>query len=329
MKEIIFQILVHIVVFVFYAFDRENPNIEAYKFANFFNYALTAAIINYIFLPLLYRKKNSFLFIALILGCVLASALAEEYIVEQMFFTGPRAETVKMLYAFLDIIPVVSILIGIKFGWDALNKQHEVDRLEKLVEESELQFLKSQINPHFLFNNLNNLYSYALEGSKKTPEIILELSGLLRYMLYECKSRFVDLAKEIKQLENFINLNTLQIEDRGKVTMQSGDIDGSFQIAPLIMIVFVENAFKHSQNSQSEKIEIDVDVDISKEGTLNFSCSNTFESEFADSNLDKGIGLENVRKRLNLIYPNKHTLTINKGEGTYAVNLTIDLNSSQ
>lgn len=327
--EVIFQVLVHLVVFVFYSFDRNEPSIALYKYVYFINYAIAAAIINYVCLPLFYRKKNLLVFIGLIALVILGSALLEEFILEPIFFTGPRAETIKMLWAFIDIIPVVAILSGVKFGWDAMMKQHEVDRLEEAVKDSELQFLKSQINPHFLFNNLNNLYSYALEGSNKTPEIILALSNLLRYMLYECKEEFVSLNKEISQLRNFVNLNNLQIEDRGKVTFSVDGLNESYKIAPLILMVFIENAFKHSQSSQSDDIEIDIKLQISDGGRLHFTCSNTFQETTNIENLDQGIGLKNARKRLDLTYKNAHTLQIDQSNQRYVVDLFIDLHKHQ
>ena len=167
---------------------------------------------------------------------------------------------------------------------DAFTKQKEVDKLEDAVKESQLQYLKSQINPHFLFNNMNNIYAYALEGSEKTPEIILELSGLLRYMLYECKEKFVPLEKEVEHLRKFVNLYRLQIEDRGKVEFSIEGLIKNHRIAPLILIVFVENAFKHSQSSQSNDIEIDIKVKISDDDKLYFQCSNSYEQT---SNVDK------------------------------------------
>jgi LytS/YehU family sensor histidine kinase len=325
-KEILFQILFHLIVFVFYAFERNQTGIEPFKFAYFLNYALTAAIINYVCLPIFYKKKNVIVFIILVTVCILASALLEELVLERIYFTGRRAETVKMFWAFLDIIPVVAIFSGVKFGWDALMKQKQVDKLEEVVKESELQFLKSQINPHFLFNNLNNLYAYALEGSKKTPEIILELSGLLRYMLYECREKYVPLTKEIDQLKNFINLNELQIEDRGKVKFKVEGIDSSYKIAPLIMIVFVENAFKHSQNSQSEEIEINIEVSLKEGGKLHFLCSNSYSDITNSTSGAQGIGLENVNKRLELIYPGAHKISLNSDNQKFIVDLYIDLN---
>lgn len=328
-KEIIFQIIFHLVVFVFYSFDRNQTGIEPYKYAYFLNYAITAAIINYICLPIFYKRKNVFAFVGLVILCILVSALVEEFILEKIFFTGQRADSIRMVWAFIDIIPVVAILSGVKFGWDALMKQKEVDKLEEAVKEGELQFLRSQINPHFLFNNLNNLYSYALESSAKTPEIILELSGLLRYMLYECKEKYVSLTQEIEQLKNFVNLNELQIEDRGKVTFSVGEINKSYQIAPLIMIVFVENAFKHSQSSQSSDIAIDINLNVRDDGRLHFNCTNTFSDVTNKANLAKGIGLENVKKRLQLVYPDAHKLSLHEQNQKYIVDLEIYLNKVQ
>lgn len=130
-----------------------------------------------------------------------------------------------------------------------------------MVKDSELQFLKSQINPHFLFNNLNNLYSHAIENSPKTPSIIIELSSVLRYMLYDCKENYVSLEKEISHLKNFTELYKLQIEHRGNIQFKTDTFENSkFKIAPLILMVFIENAFKHSTSNQSDNIHITINV---------------------------------------------------------------------
>ena len=328
-REILFQLIFHAVVFIFYSFERNQPGIENYKYAYFLNYAITAAVINYIWLPIFYKRKNVFVFVGMAILTIIASALLEEFVLEKIFFTGQRAESIKMFWAFLDIIPVVAILFGIKLGWDAVMKQNEVEKLEEVVKESQLQFLRSQINPHFLFNNLNNLYAYSLEGSAKTPEIILELSGLLRYMLYECKEEYVSLTKEIEQLQNFVGLNELQIEDRGKVEFTVEAIDESLEIAPLIMMVFVENAFKHSLSSQSNDIEIEIKIKLLENGQLFFRCINKYSDATNNANLAQGIGLENVKKRLNLIYPDAHELTIENDNNLYVVGLLIDLKKGQ
>ncbi len=326
-KEVIFQIVLHALVFIFYSMERNQTSIPTYKLAFFLNYALAAFFINYFLLPRFYYQKKTITFFILVLMTLIGIILVEEFVLEKIFFTGNRANTFGgILLTLSQVLPTIAMLSGFKFGWDALGKQREVDELKTAVKESELQFLKSQINPHFLFNNLNNLYSYAIEQSPKTPKIILELSGLLRYMLYECKEDFVPLTKEVEQLENFINLSEMQIEERGTVNFSTKNIRGDFQIAPLILIVFIENAFKHSTASQADDISIDVHLHLSEAGILSFICQNSFQPQSNTASLSQGIGLENVRKRLELIYLNSHQLNIQNNNNIYEVRLSIDLN---
>ncbi len=328
-KELIFQIVLHGLVFIFYSMERNQTSIPTYKVAFFLNYALAAFFINYFLLPRFYYQKKTILFFILVFLTMIGIVLVEEFILEKIFFTGSRANTFGgILLTLSQVLPTIAMLSGFKFGWDALGKQKEVDELKIAVKESELQFLKSQINPHFLFNNLNNLYSYAIEESPKTPGIILELSGLLRYMLYECKEDYVPLTKEVEQLENFINLSEMQIEERGTVHFSTKNIQSSFQIAPLILIVFIENAFKHSTASQSDNISIDIHLQLSDSGTLQFICKNSFQPQSNTDSLSHGIGLENVKKRLDLIYPNTHQLSIQNSNNIYEVRLKIDLNKT-
>ena len=326
-KEVIFQLVLHLLVFVFYSFDRYHPNIDTQKVVYFLNYAIAAFFINYFLLPRFYYKKKHLQFSAFVLVIIVGVILVEELILEQIYYPDDRANSFPgVLFTLSQVLPVITILSGFKFAWDALGKQREVEELRVAVKESELQFLKSQINPHFLFNNLNNLYSYAIENSPKTPEIILELSGVLRYMLYECREEYVPLTKEIEQMDNFINLNEMQIEERGRVNFTTQNIKAGFQIAPLILIVFIENAFKHSTASQTDEISIDVDVQLSDVGILEFVCKNSFQPQSNTESISQGIGLENVKKRLQLIYPDAHQLDIQKSENLYEVRLSIELN---
>ena len=325
-REIIFQVVLHLVVFIFFTYDRENPQLKVYDVWYFLSYALAAFGINYLLLPRFFYKKKYLPFIIYVALIIAAVILVEELVIEQIYFPDTRAKRFPgVFYTMLGILPVIAILSGFKFGWDALGKQREVEDLKLAVQESELQFLKSQINPHFLFNNLNNLYAYAIENSPKTPEIILELSGVLRYMLYECREKYVPLTKEITQLENFINLNELQIEDRGKVHFKANNIKEGYRIAPLILIVFIENAFKHSTASQSKDILIEVDVSLEDKGVLTFNCKNSFKPQTNTDNLANGIGLQNVQKRLELLYPEAYNLELDNDGSFYVVRLTMDL----
>jgi hypothetical protein len=328
-KELIFQIVLTIVVFLFYAIDRKNPQIEGYEFAFFLSLASSAFLINYILLPFFFYKKK-YLYFILYLGLViLAAVLMEELILEKIYFPDTRGSKFSNIFhTSIGILPVVTILVGFKFGWDLIEKQQQLEDLEAVVKESELQFLNSQINPHFLFNNLNNLYAHAIEESPKTPEIILDLSATLRYMLYDCKATWVSLIKELEHLENFISISKLQIENRGLVNFNYPTISSQYQMAPLILIVFVENAFKHSAASLLENIRIDIDVQITEKGYLEFSCINSFNEQSNIDNLSNGIGLENVQKRLQLLYPNAHTLEVQQTEQEYKVFLSLQLRST-
>ncbi|WP_205783206.1 sensor histidine kinase [Flagellimonas allohymeniacidonis] len=325
-RELIFQIVLIVLVFLFYSFDRENPGLRWSQVAFFTTHVMAAWLIGYWLMPhFLYRKKY-WLFFGYVFLIVAAVIGLEELFLEQIFYPGTRrAKSFPgIVFSLMGVLPVITILAGFKFGWDALQKQEQIEELKSTVQESELQFLRTQINPHFLFNNLNNLYSHALEGSKKTPEIILELSGLLRYMLYECKEKFVPLDKEVEQLHNFIKLNKLQIEDRGIVRFDAKGIERGYRIAPLILIVFIENAFKHSQAGQSENIEIAIELEM-KEDILHFHSANNYAPSEGLDTIATGIGLKNVKKRLQLLYPDRHELKIHNDGKSYKVNLSMEL----
>ncbi|MFS4418560.1 sensor histidine kinase [Maribacter sp. 2307ULW6-5] len=327
-KELLFQGVLHLVLFLFFSFDRNAPEIQEYKIVAFVNYALGAFVINYLFIPRYFYTKQYLRFFAFVALVVAGIILVEELVLERIYFPDTRGKHFPgVFYSLLDVMPVITILAGFKFAWDAAIKQREVEDLRSSVKESELQFLKSQINPHFLFNNLNNLYSYAIDESPKTPDIILELSTVLRYMLYDCKEDFVGLDKELEHLRNFTQLNELQIEERGQVDFRTGNIPSGYRIAPLILSVFIENAFKHSTASQSEDISIAVDISVDAQGHLSFQCTNSFMTDANTQKLSHGIGLRNVRKRLQLLYPNAHSLTINKKNNVYTVLLEMDLNT--
>lgn len=328
-KEIAFQVVLHLLVFSFYAIDRKNPQIEESEVVFFINLAVVAFVINYIFLPRFFYKKKYLTFALAVVGIIAFTLVMEELVLEQIYFPATRGTTFPgVFYTLLSILPVVTILVGFHFGWDAFRKERELEELQGAIKESELQFLKSQINPHFLFNNLNNLYAHAIENSPKTPDIILELSAVLRYMLYDCKAEYVPLSKEMEHIGNFMKISELQIEERGSVRLTVEDIEERYQIAPLLLIVFIENAFKHSTASQTDNISIEVDIRVLKGGVLKFSCVNSYHPQSNIDSLSSGIGLENVKKRLDLLYPQAHELVINKTADRFEVILTLQLKNA-
>jgi len=190
---------------------------------------------------------------------------------------------------------------------------------EKL--NAELAFLKSQINPHFLFNSLNNIYSLAYQKSEKTPEAILKLSEIMRYMLYESNEDTVLLEEEINYLKNYIELQKLRFKEQIYVELHV-DIDNvNHRVMPLLLISFLENAFKHGISTDATKpIRIDINV---KNGRLHFRAENAKNQLNKDHT--KGVGLVNLKRRLQLGYPDKHTINIIESDHYYSSELFLYL----
>ena len=285
-------------------------------------------LINYVLLPRFYARKKFVgfgIYVCLLIAVVI---LVDEFVLEQIYFPTTRGAFFPgVLYSLMETMPFILVFAGFKFAWDYNRKQSEIESLKNLVKDSELQFLKSQINPHFLFNNQNNLYVHAINKSPETPNIIIELASVLRYMLYDCKEEYTPLEKEITNLKHYTGLNKLQIGDRGSIEFKVKSIPSAYSTAPLILVVFVENAFKHSTASQSEDIIIKIFISVDKKGLLKFHCKNSYSSTTNIEKLDKGIGLLNVKKRLELLYEDAHELKILQTENSYDVKLSLQLKS--
>lgn len=190
---------------------------------------------------------------------------------------------------------------------------------EKLV--SELSFLKSQVNPHFLFNSLNGIYALAMKKSDITPTAVLQLSDLMRHMLYESEKESIDLEKEIKYLENYIDLQRLRLPKDANIEFNvNGKIKGK-QIEPMLFIPFIENAFKHGVVSHGVDIRINIDI---KDNVLNMEVTNKISTAKSKDSVS-GVGLTNVKKRLDLLYENNYKLDFDKANGVFVVNLKLNL----
>lgn len=332
-KEIVYQLVIVLVLLVFFSFELDEEQHQSLstlftpaKLAFFANYLAAAMVINYVLLPMLYYRKRMILFMVALTAVLTVVILVDEFILEQLFFPDTRGTHFPgLMFTLVETLPIIIVIVAFKLAWDSNRRQRELERLEKLMRESEIQFLKSQINPHFLFNNLNTLYAYVIDNSPKAPSIILELSAVLRYMLYDCKINLVALTKEIQHLENYVSLNQLQIGNRGRIRFTKAIVKLDFSIPPLILIVFVENAFKHSTGSQVSNVDAEVCVRVSEEGRLTFLCKNNYSRDYQSTNLAKGIGLENVRKRLDLQYPGEHELDIQDNGNMFTVSLTMQL----
>lgn len=230
------------------------------------------------------------------------------------------------IFLLLFMIAGGSTVIKIISDW----QRHQRDRkdLETQRMQSEIKFLKSQINPHFLFNTLNSLYALTLKKSDKAPEIVIKLSEMMRYMLYECNERRVPLMKEVNYIQNYLDLEKLrqsghsdiQFKVEGQVTDQT--------IAPLIFIPFLENSFKHGLNHQLGDGYVHVVMKVLENKLLlRILNSKPVRKPLPPEKANGGIGLANVQRRLNLLYPNQYRLDIQDSEKEHIVELSLDLSN--
>jgi len=205
--------------------------------------------------------------------------------------------------------------------WYLKNVENQLLEKEKLA--AELQLLKGQIHPHFMFNTLNTIYGMALKRSEQTAESILKLSQLMRYILTECNGPVVLLSKEVEILQHYIELEKGRFQERLDMTV---NIRGDLQkpIAPLLLLPFLENSFKHGANEMIDQAWISLDLLVQGD-TLKFKLINGRHPNAANHPHSGHIGLQNVRKRLQLIYPNTHELRITEDDDTFVVSLTLKL----
>jgi two-component system sensor histidine kinase AlgZ len=219
----------------------------------------------------------------------------------------------------------VNLIIGFVLAIKLFKMWHE---RKQAALEAELSALKAQVHPHFLFNTLNNLYALSLDRSPKSPQLILGLSDILRYMLYECNADKVMLEKEILMMQQYVNLEKLRYEDRIDINFNiTGNLKNKL-IAPLIILPFIENAFKHGTSEKTGQVWINIDINVTG-GRFKLKVANNNPEKHPDDNEIAGrghIGLKNVMKRLDLLYPATSKLRIMNEDETFLIILDMDLN---
>lgn len=218
--------------------------------------------------------------------------------------------------------------IFLAFIWVVLEffeKQKELEKAHNDKLELELKLLKLQINPHVLFNNLNTIYSKAVNENETVAELILMLSENLKYVLNQSKEKLVDLEKDLTFIENYLKFQALRTEGVNNIIYKKEIDSYNHSIAPLILIDFIENAFKHSVYKENELCTIDIFIKI-QNGNLQFICKNEYDDAiYEEKQAVTGIGIENIKQRLRLIYKDNYTLDIQKKNNVFNVELNIDL----
>lgn len=280
-----------------------------------------------------YLRKNRYILYLIFSLCVIflgigIHLITFDYLADLLFpgyyFIG--------YYGFWEILEfmlvyfVISSLLKFSKSWfEQIRTAHEMEQLAKEKLDAELTALKSQINPHFLFNCLNNLYSLSLDLDHRTPDLILQLSYMMRYLLYETNVSKVSLDQEIAHLENYIDLQKLGIGESSTIRF---DIQGKTtdrMIAPLLFLPLVENGFKHGIKGDTEGAFIHIFLEIKADELIFKVENNKDDSEKKEGRSSEGVGLKNLRRRLELLYPDQHQLQVIDGIRTFMVVLKINL----
>ena len=226
---------------------------------------------------------------------------------------------------FMLVVLVMSSLLSFQFVKDKMQTQMMLENAEKEKISTELEFLKAQINPHFLFNSLNNILFLVDKSNRDARETLLRFSEMLRYQLYDCSADRIEIEKELQYIRNYIEIQMLRKTAQYDCNLKVTDHVKNFQIAPLLLIPFIENAFKHISNHSTGKNSITIEMDYTNGQFVFFIANDKDNVSPVSINESKGIGLANVRRRLDLLYENKYSLETVNGENHFSVMLKIDI----
>jgi two-component system LytT family sensor kinase len=279
----------------------------------------------YILIPALLNRKK-YLFYALSLALTLiVMAFADQLLKKLYAYFGSALYSYtaglgfkKLFSEAVGLFYLTGFTTGVKLSKDWIQNQQLMKEKEKQYLETELNFLKTQIHPHFFFNTLNNLYSLTLKKSEQAPEVVLKLSSLMSYMLYESNASKVSLNKEITYLQNYLDLEKLRFGQRLSVPFEIEGQINEVSIPPMILILFVENSFKHGVKNNINKIIIEISLKVDG-AFLFFRVKNPIGDN--ESKENTGIGLKNARRRLELLYGNNYQLDISEKDNEFIISL--------
>ncbi len=284
----------------------------------------------YFIVPQFLRKKRYTLFILLMVFLIAFSALLRALVSVQMnlhvFTNGPRVEFGTLyLNSVVNIFIWVELIVIGKMIFDRIYDQQQMAMMEKERVKHELDFLKAQINPHALFNSLNSIYGHIDKSNQTARNILLQFSGLLRYQLYDCSEDKVSMEKEIDYIRNYVAFQQLRKDENLVVDIDTCLTPGDYKIAPLLLVTLIENAFKFVSSFSDKPNSIAIKIMV-KNDVFSFHICNTIELIQRRSHPGTGgIGLVNLKRRLELLYPGKYSLAGEQKDGHYQANLEIEL----
>lgn len=262
------------------------------------------------------------LFICIVIYRVIFNYYVYPVIYKGIIKTYPLLDGRRLLFAMMDVGFIAGVMVAIKMVRIQFAGKEKEKNLVKEKLETELKFLRNQTNPHFLFNTLNNIYALARKKDDQAPEAVMKLSKLLRFMLYETGKEHITLAQEIKLMDDYIELEKLRYNERLTVRFNRSLDNEEELVAPLLLLPFVENAFKHGASETRFSSFIDIELSL-QNGELHFVVKNTKDNDITTSN-DQSIGLGNVKRQLELMYP-QYNLIIDNQPTVFTVTLFINL----
>lgn len=332
------HVLFWIVIFLFYIFSSTDPNaLEQTIITTLLKFPLlilAAYAFNYWQVPSYLKQKRYILFvlsmIIVIVVLVILFRFTGYYYLDQFCAEGPYP-----LISFIDF-PFYMMTFhfpALLMYFYRINKEQEfrkekIHQLEKEKIATELKYLKAQLNPHFLFNTLNNLYSYIITKSPKAPDMVLQLSAILDYILYKSQRAYVSLIEEIEIIENYIALEEIKYGERLKVEFEKKIANKEQKVIPLLLLSIVENAFKHGVSGSILKSEVKIQL-CQTNSNIEFMVWNTKTESDKENKTDyykNGIGLKNIKRQLNLTYPNTHSFKIEESDKSFNLKLSLKIN---
>lgn len=227
------------------------------------------------------------------------------------------------MVAFFGGLLLMGMNLGVKLYFRSQEATKAITQIEKHALERQLQYLKYQVNPHFLMNTLNNIHALVDIDPERAKASVVELSKLMRYVLYEGNNRLTPLSREVQFLRNYVQLMSMRYTGNVSISLDVPEVLPDSMLPPLLLVIFVENAFKHGISYRTKSF---VEISLQPHGDrLLFSCRNSRPEIKHDENMKGGVGLSNVRRRLDLLFPDNYTLDIKEQEDTYTVHLDIPL----
>jgi len=330
------RLLLHILFWSFYVlffgsiYGKYGNDFKGYMLESLFMlpFVMLATYVTiYFILPYYLKRRNLLLAFIYVILVLFVTTLGERIFLRKfnsLDITFDTLFSLSYVYILLETNFIVATAVAIKIVKKWFEQQQEKHEMEKRNLETELNLLKAQLHPHFLFNTMNNLYALSLEKSSKTSEGIAKISDLLRSVLYECNEAEITLEKEVKLIENYIDLECMRYGNRLKLQFR---IDGNIKkmrIAPMLLFTFIENCFKHGSSNDPDNPFINIDLKVVK-NEITFFAENSKPLQEKPILKDKedGIGLNNVKKRLELIYKDNYDLKIQDLQHSFKVQLCI------